>query len=266
MSIEFIKMHGLGNDFVFINKADLAHRPLNIKKITDRKIGIGCDQLILYHRHNPGYYEIEIYNPDNSKAGMCGNAMRCIGLLAHEQYNETNIEVKVAERNILVQKNSSENIQVNMGKAEFNKSWMPRIADLSKIFADYPLNLKEIICVDMGNPHIVIFYRNLGTQEKSLLGQYLQNCQFFPDSVNVNFARIEGDKIHLRVFERGVGFTLACGSGACATFAAARHLKFVENQAQINFELGSLFMSYENENIILSGPANKIATGVYCEQ
>jgi diaminopimelate epimerase len=103
----------------------------------------------------------------------------------------------------------------------------------------------------------------LNSQEKALLGQALQNHESFPDSVNVNFARIDQSGVHLKVFERGTGFTLACGSGACATFAAARRLKFIRENAIIKFEIGDLAMSYSNENIIMSGPAHKVATGYY---
>lgn len=265
MTLEFTKMHGLGNDFVFIDQNSLTKaEDVNfITKIANRRIGIGCDQLIIYQKLSDNKYCVKIYNPDGSEAGMCGNAMRCIGLLSFEKTGEKLIEVKVKSRTIIVELKSANQIEVNMGSASFSNNWMPPINTISQVLSDYRLNLKEILLVDVGNPHIVIFYSNLNSQEKALLGEMLQKHDAFPDGVNVNFARVEGSNIYLKVFERGTGFTLACGSGACASFAAARKLKFIEENAIIKFEIGDLLMSYSDENMIMSGPAHKVATGYY---
>jgi diaminopimelate epimerase len=267
MSIKFIKMHGLGNDFIFIDKNDLLNE-IGLEfviKISDRRAGIGCDQLIVYSRISPKLYSMEIYNNDGTSAGMCGNALRCLGLYAFQEYRENELEIIVKERKVTVEVFSEESIRINIGKAKFEELWMPKLGHLSNMVSDYQLNLKEIICVDMGNPHIVIFYDNLSLQEQLLIGQNLQNHSDFIDGVNVNFAKIEKKVISLKVFERGAGFTLACGSGACATFAAANKLKFVEENAIVRFKTGDLHMSYLNENIMMSGPARKIAIGYYNE-
>jgi diaminopimelate epimerase len=264
--LRFIKMHGLGNDFVFIDTDDFKGDVSKnfITKISDRKIGIGCDQLIFYGKLSDDLYSMKIYNPDGSQAGMCGNATRCLGLIAFEKCGTKNLKIKVNNRIVSVNIESSDLIKVNMGKPDFEKSWMPKISQISEIIRDYQLNLKEIVCVDMGNPHIVIFYSSLGRMDKSLLGQRFQIHPAFPDGVNVNFARIDDDQvIHLTVFERGTSLTLACGSGACATFAAANKLKFIQSNATIKFEIGNLDMSYLDEDIIMSGPATKVATGFY---
>lgn len=265
MSIEFLKMHGLGNDFIFINQSNLDKKPNNelITKIIDRKLGIGCDQLIIFKKIDSCHYTIEIYNPDGTKAGMCGNAMRCLGLHAFEETGQRLIYATVNERKIQIETISAKNIKVNMGKANFQAQWMPNIVKISEAIMDYQLNLKEIICVDIGNPHIVIFYETLSTPDKELLGRIMQYKNLFPDGVNVNFAKIQDEYIKLKVFERGAGFTLACGSGACATFAAAHKLKFITNNATIKFEFGNLKMSYLNEDIIMAGSAQKVATGRY---
>ena len=258
-------MHGLGNDFIFIDQDKLASPEDKdfITKITDRRIGVGCDQLIIYKKLSGTSYRVTIYNPDGSEAGICGNAMRCIGLYAFKKSGAKLIEVLLKNRTVGVEFKSENEINVNMGQAFFDKPWMPKINTIAEILSDYRLNLKEILLVDVGNPHIVIFYSNLNSQEKALLGQALQNHESFSDSVNVNFARLEHENVHLKVFERGTGFTLACGSGACATFAAARRLKFIRESAIVKFETGDLAMSYSNENIIMSGPARKVATGYY---
>ncbi len=258
-------MHGLGNDFVFINKNEIKHQPDAefITKISDRKTGLGCDQLIIYARLAPKFYSMEIYNPDGSKAGMCGNATRCLALNAFEEYGESELTISINNRNIKAKIVSDELIEVNMGPAGFDEDWMQKIGEFAELVKDYQLNLKELVYVDMGNPHIVIFYDNLSAKEQRLLGQTLQHHTAFLDGINVNFAQLENDVINLKVFERGVGFTLACGSGACATFAAATKLKFVKENAIIRFEKGDLNMSYSNLDIIMTGPAQKIAVGYY---
>ena len=265
MNIEFTKLHGLGNDFIFINRVMLQTNEVKdfITKIMNRRIGIGCDQLIIYQIIDDQTYSVKIYNPDGSEAGMCGNAMRCLGLYAFEKNEQKLIKVIVKNKTIIVEFKSANEIQVDMGIASFDKPWMQPLNAISQTLADYRLNLKEILLVDVGNPHIIIFYNNLNSEEKSLLGKTLQNHSAFPDGINVNFARVDHDAIYLKVFERGTGFTLACGSGACASFAAARKLKFIGESATIKFEIGDLSMYHSNEHIIMSGPAHKVATGYY---
>ena len=265
MAIEFIKMHGLGNDFVFIDQGSLKTDLSNelITKICDRRIGLGCDQLILYRRLADKSYLMEIYNTDGSRAGMCGNASRCLALYAYEKYQEDALEIMAGSRLISAVVDSENVIAVNMGQALFARSWMPQINEFTSIISDYGLSAKEMVFVDVGNKHIVIFYDSLSGQEKNLLGQVFQKHVLLNEGVNVNFAKIDQGIIYLEVFERGVGFTLACGSGACATFAAARKLQFALNNAIIRFKIGDLHMSYSRQNIIMSGPAIKVATGHY---
>jgi diaminopimelate epimerase len=265
MAIEYTKMHGLGNDFVFIDQDILCRNLSNdfVVKICDRRIGLGCDQLILYRKLADRSYLMEIYNTDGSKADMCGNASRCLALYAYKKYQEDQIEIMTGSRIISATVNSSNTIGVNMGQALFTRSWMPQINELANIAADYGLNLKEMIFVDVGNRHIVIFYQSLSQQEKVLLGQVFQRHILLSEGINVNFAKIDCGIIYLEVFERGVGFTLACGSGACATFAAAEKLQFALNSATIRFKIGDLHMSYSGQNIIMSGPAIKVASGYY---
>ncbi len=267
MQLKFTKMHALGNDFLFIDKSITRYLdPSSIVLIANRKLGIGCDQVIFYERNFAANYQVQIYNPDGSQAGMCGNAMRCLGLLCRQIYDEGQIAALVGNKRIKIDALDADNIKVNMGPAELNSEWMPKLPDLINVLGDWQIDLKEVMCADIGNRHLVIFYRNLGDQDKILLGQSLQNMHLFEDGINVNFARITSpNSIHLRVFERGAGMTLACGSGACATFAVARKLKFVEERATINFEMGELFMSSLNDEIIMSGPATKVAEVIFNE-
>jgi len=265
--IPFIKMHGLGNDFIFIDKIDLP-KSFNaefIQKIAHRKTGIGCDQLIVYSSFSPKRYLMEIYNADGSSAKMCGNATRCLGLHIFEQHQETDVEIVVGDKILKVKVLDNGLVQANMGEAQFEAEWMPKTAFLTDIAYTYGLNPKEIVCVDLGNPHIVILYNNLSDQDKRSLGERLQKIFEKIGGINVNFAKFIEDQIDLKVWERGVGFTMACGSGACATFAAGKKLKFIDQDVIIKFHVGNLFMSSLNQDIIMSGSAHKIAIGSYYE-
>lgn len=262
--INFIKMHGLGNDFIIINHQDL---PINCNlqklatQISDRQIGIGCDQFIIYNK-KANYYQMTIYNQDGSSAKACGNVSRCLMKLAYNNFNQKNITINVAGREFNCCALNEIDFSVNMGKVSFHESWMPIQEKFLPIAERYVIELKEMICADIGNPHLVIF-STLSAQDKGLIGKKLQGSELFPEGINVNFASIVDDTIYLEVWERGTGFTLACGSGACATFAAAVKLGFVSNNAEVCFKLGKLKMSKQHDDIIMSGPAVLVAKGEF---
>lgn len=265
--IKFTKMHGLGNDFVIINQEDLpvdCNLPKLAIEISDRHVGIGCDQFIIYQKQQD-YYEMTIYNQDGSKAKMCGNASRCLAKLIYTYFGDKNITIRILDRILTCQILNDNLISVNIGIVSFSEHWMGLPEKIYPIAEMYMIEFKEIICVDVGNPHIVIF-SNLSNKDKETLGEKLQDKTLFIDGVNVNFATIKGEVIYLSVWERGVGFTLACGSGSCASFAAAEKLGFVNNKAEVVFKHGSLNMSKQKENIIMSGPATFVSDGeFYCE-
>jgi diaminopimelate epimerase len=262
--INFTKMHGLGNDFVIINHADLPIE-LNINKlaknISDRNLGIGCDQFIIY-KQEQNHYNMMIYNQDGSSARMCGNASRCLAKLIYYSSGDKNITIKISDRILECEVFDTNFISVNMGYVSFNETWMPAPENIYPIAEIYMIDLKEIICVDVGNPHLVIF-GNLSAQDKQGLGKNLQDNNLFDGGVNVNFATIKNDSIYLSVWERGVGFTLACGSGACASFAASVKRGFVKDKAEVIFKYGSLNMLKNKGDIIMSGPASFVCSGEF---
>jgi diaminopimelate epimerase len=257
-------MHGLGNDFVIINTQDL---PLETKmdkfasKISDRRLGIGCDQFITYDLKQDKAV-MNIYNQDGSKAKSCGNASRCLSRLIFDDKGQRETVLDVDGRNILCHYINEKEIQVDMGEANFHSSWMPKEQELWEIAGKFAIDPKEMICVDMGNPHLVIFTR-LSFQDMSIIGQLFQKPELFKDGVNVNFAGVTDDTISLKVWERGTGFTLACGSGACASYAAASKLGFVGNNAEVLFENGALKMSSKGNHILMTGPAEYVFKGEY---
>lgn len=270
-SIFFNKMHGLGNDFVIVNSNDLSKDislPQLAIKISNRFTGIGCDQFIIYTHINNNNYLMHIYNKDGSLAETCGNAARCLTQLLCNIHEHKTIKLTISDRTLDCWLLSDNIFSVNMGKASFNKEWMPQIQKIWEITDLFQLERKEIICVDVGNPHIIIFGK-LNSKEQEIISHQLTNSSLFSQGVNINFADIIDQKIYLIVFERGAGITLACGSGACATFAAANKLGFINDSAEVNFHYGALQMSkritkhQEEYDIIMSGPAEQIANGKY---
>lgn len=262
--IIFAKMHGLGNDFIIIDRQEL---PKNCNEqelalqIANRRSGIGCDQLIIYYKeHN--YYNMLVYNQDGSTAKACGNASRCLAKLMYDRFAEERIILKVSGRELTCKILAANEISVNMGPVSFNENWMARPEKIWSILENYMVDPKEIVFAEIGNLHLIIF-SHLSDQDKELIGAKLQQKELFPDGINVNFASIKENKIYLSVWERGTGFTLACGSGACASFAAAVKLGFVTSPNEVVFELGALSMIKNEEDIIMCGPATLVALGEF---
>lgn len=257
-------MHGLGNDFIFVRKD---HIPNNIQardfviKYSDRRTGLGCDQFIFYQL-KPDFTEIEIYNADGSEAGACGNATRCIAYIVSKQIDRKKIAIKVQDRFLEAYVNSKDDISVNMGIVEFAKEWMPDNNALSSYIREYLSQDAEFICADIGNRHIIIIDDRLSEKDRELLGPKLEKSPLFPDGVNVNFATIKDNVINLKVWERGAGFTLACGSGACASFASCLKLGYGREEMFVQFKLGLLKMTLSHGSVIMSGPVSLVAEGV----
>jgi diaminopimelate epimerase len=271
MTIPFTKMHGLGNDFVMINANHAkAIKDFNVfaKTVANRRLGIGCDQLVFFTELSLSHYLMSIYNADGSLAEACGNATRCLALLIGENTGQNNpICIEVENRKLICVLEKSGIVSVNMGAAYFDKDWMPSQTALWELSNTYKLNPRELVCVDVGNPHLIIFHDALSESEMDFLGKKFATHELFSKGVNVNFVNIIESNIHLTVWERGVGLSLACGSGACASFAASCKLGFVEDgKALVLLTLGNLQMKLEGNDIIMKGSATKIATGEYIFQ
>lgn len=265
--MQFTKMHGFGNDFVIISHAQIATNidiPALALKISNRYTGIGCDQFIIYKELDLNHYQMWVYNQDGSLASACGNATRCLTKLAYMKYGINDIEIDVFGRKLQCNVVSPEKFEVNMGTVSFDKPWMHDSEKIWAITKLYSLNPKDIICADVGNPHLIILTdHEMPDADKYLLGSLFEKHKLFPDGVNVNFAYIKDKNIILKVWERGAGFTLACGSGACASFAAAHKLGFVPSKSLVHFSLGSLEMSLKDDQVYMAGPAILVAKGDY---
>ncbi len=249
-------MNGAGNDFVIF---DARNQTVNlnseqIKKISDRK-NIGCDQLIVMKPTSEADIEMVIYNSDGSISGACGNATRCVASLL----DKDELKIKTAA-GILECKKSGDLISVNMGIPKFNWNEVP----LSKNIDSQKILLEgfEFACLSIGNPHAVTFIKEpLGDEKFFGIGPKIENNPIFPQKTNVEFAQIiSDDLIEVRVWERGAGETLACGSGACAVGILAIRKKLVKNnKVTTRFKGGDLLIEWNGEGsaVIMTGGFEK---------
>jgi diaminopimelate epimerase len=266
-------MHGLGNDFIIINNLELQHQftAEEISYLANRKFGIGCDQLLIIDRPNDGvsdfYYRI--YNSDGSIAGQCGNGARCFirYVIQRRLTNKTTIQLQTKDRVILGQILENGLIEVDMGIAEFAPHKIP-LKHAQQRYYEYIIDGKSVKfqALSMGNPHAVITLNNpemLSDDEyMAKIGQTLQNSPLFPDSVNVNFiVKINETTLHLRTYERGCGFTLACGSGACASAVAALSAGIVNAPVKLIMPSGELVINLSDSHVFMQGDATNVFDG-----
>ena len=258
-NIEFIKMHGLGNDFVIIDKRskDILISEDLVKKLSNRKTGAGCDQLItIKDSKNDVDAEIEIFNPSGDRAEACGNGTRCIArILFDENKNKDLLKIQ-SDAGILEAKKEGDNISVNMGEVSSVWDKVPLSSQMDTM--NIPIFIKGYskgVAVNVGNPHIVFFGDSIGETNLDEIGPSIENHKFFPMKTNVELVEIiNSTSLKMRVWERGVGTTLACGSGACASVYAAWKKNLTDHKVEVMLEKGSLFINIDNNKAIMTGP------------
>lgn len=275
--MKFTKMHGLGNDYVFVNcfeetpPEDIAAAAV---RISDRHFGVGSDGLILIKPGKDGAdAEMEMYNADGSKAEMCGNGLRCVakylydrGIVPKDQLRIlTGAGVLTADIVDTDEKKASQ-IRLNMGRPVFNGLDIPTVWDLPKI-ADHPFAVGgwsfSGTCVSMGNPHCVVYVDDVESFPVETFGPRIETAPFFPNRINVEFVQVisKGEVIQ-RTFERGSGETLACGTGASAVCAAGVLSGRTGRSLLIHLSGGDLHLEYRKDDfILLSGPAAEVFSG-----
>ena len=259
-NLEFIKMHGLGNDFVIIDrrKLKLTINKNFIKKISDRKTGAGCDQIITIENSNKSNIDakILIYNASGDSAEACGNGARCVAKILSNEFRKNNIIIESNNKKLSAEINKK-NVSINMGKINmlWNKIPLSKKLDTKNIPINV-INFSRGFAINIGNPHVVFFGDNLDKFDIKKIGSKIENHNFFPNKTNVEFVKIiNRKKIKMRVWERGVGETLACGSGACASVFAAYTKNLVDKNCEVVVKKGSLFIKInKNNELILTGP------------
>ena len=287
--LEFVKMHGAGNDFVMIDNMDgsLSLDEEQVQFICDRHFGIGADGLILVSKSDKeGVCAFMDYrNADGSIAQMCGNGVRCVAKFAHDYGyvtdGKTTIDIDtragIKTINLFIENGELTKARVNMGKPYFASKDLPTTLlenENGKILnraVQTPYGNVEISCVSMGNPHAVIFLEgesatDITDMDINQIGSYLESSDYFPENCNIEFASVVGgpeNKIIMRVFERGVGETLACGTGACATAVLAYETKRSKTPQLLSLLGGDLLIEYEpDKDVFMTGSAKEVFKGV----
>jgi diaminopimelate epimerase len=267
MKLNFTKMHGLGNDFIVINNLNKVfnENSINIPKLANRHTGIGFDQLLIVESsETPDIdFRYRIFNADGQEVQQCGNGARCFALYVFEKKLTSKRKLNVETLNGILELiiNDASSVSVNMGKPEFVPSKIP--ANLDNQHKKYSINDTEMGVLSMGNPHAVILADNIENIEIDKIAKDIQNSGYFPESVNVGFMQINSDSnISLRVFERGVGETQACGTGACAAVVFGVENDLLDNKVCVSLPGGNLEISYEKgSDVLMTGPAQFVFEG-----
>ena len=267
MRLNFTKMHGLGNDFIVIdNLNDMLNKNLiNIPKLANRHTGIGFDQLLIVESSERADidFKYRIFNADGQEVQQCGNGARCFALYVFEKKLTSKRKLNVETLNGIIEVNiiDDSSVIVNMGKPEFNPSKIP--ANFDNRHKKYSINDTEIGVLSMGNPHAVILADNINNLEIEKIAKDIQNSGRFPEGVNVGFMQINSpSNISLRVYERGVGETQACGTGACAAVVYGVENNLLDNKVRVSLPGGDLDINYEKgSEVFMTGPAEFVFEG-----
>lgn len=279
--MKFLKMHGLGNDYIYINNLDNKvknYHDLAIK-LSDRHFGIGGDGIILICESKVADFRMRIFNADGSEAEMCGNGIRCVGKYVYDKgltcKSKIKIETKAGIKELLLKINNNKvvSVTVDMDEPILSDKHIPVIHDFQKTGRD-GISFSQIkrkidnyefllTCVSMGNPHAVVFLENISDLDVKKYGEILENDPCFPERANIEFAEIIDKKtIKMRVWERGSGETLACGTGACATMVAAYLNGYINKKVTVILRGGSLKIEWKkNNHIYMTGDATMVFEG-----
>jgi len=271
--VKFWKMHGLGNDFIVIDNRNLqisdAEAAGLALKLCERRFSVGADGLLLVENSSVADVKMRIFNADGSEAEMCGNGIRCFAKYCYEnniaRKKELTVETLAGIKQIwlTVKGGTVEAVKVDMGAPTLERSKLPMVGTGTCVNEDLQVNGEKyrVTCLSVGNPHCVIFVDSVDDFPMQQIGPKIENHKFFPKKINVEFAQVLNRKtVKVRVWERGCGETLACGTGACATVAAGNILGKVDSKVTVHLVGGDLEVEYAG-HLFLRGPAEKVFEG-----
>jgi len=265
-SIPFRKMNGLGNDFVVLDARDgsFALGADGARRIGDRNGGIGCDQIIVMEPSKKADLFMRIFNADGSEVSACGNATRCIALIAAEESGRNEVSVETNAGLLKAKVDSADSITIDMGRPRFGWSDIP----LAEPFEDTtgielqigPIDapvLHTPSVVNVGNPHAIFWVDDVNAHDLGRFGPLLENHPIFPERANISLAQVTGpNSLKLRTWERGAGLTRACGTAACAAAIAAARKGLTERQVAVELPGGTLYIEWaDDDHILMRGPA-----------
>ncbi len=278
MSLKFTKMHGTGNDFIMINglKNDIETYSDLAINLCDRHFGIGADGIIiiLAANENNNDYRMRIFNSDGTEAEMCGNGIRCF---AHYLYNKNLIDRKklnietlagIIKPEIIDTSKKNSKIKVDMGYPEFATAKIPVDVEDDDFISDYKITIEDknfsASFVSMGNPHTIFFLDEIMNIPLEKWGSKIENLKIFPEKTNVEFIKIlNKNEIEMKVWERGTGITLACGTGASAAVVSGIKKGLLGEKVKVYLPGGELEIEWHGENVYMTGPAETVFTGEF---
>lgn len=286
MKFKFTKMQGCGNDYIYVNgfteKIPQEEKPELVRHISDRHFGIGGDGVIFINPSSEADFEMEMYNADGSRAEMCGNGIRCVAKYVYDKglTDKTDISViscgQIKYLQLFLKEGQVNTVRVNMGAPELRPDRIP----VTVAEAGMPLEQERIVnapiivqgkeykmtCVSMGNPHAVIFLEDVTNLEIEQIGPYFENHERFPKRINTEFVKVLDKKtVQMRVWERGTGETLACGTGCCATVVACILNGLTDEKVTVKLLGGEIEIEWNREaNLVyMTGPAVTVFEGEY---
>lgn len=273
--MKFTKMHGIGNDYVYVNCfKEKVENPNEVAKFfSDRHFGIGSDGLILIKPSETADFEMEMYNADGSQGAMCGNGIRCVAKYVYDYGLTDKTKFSISTKGgikypeLTVENGKVSMVKVNMGAPELTPAKIPVVSDKNQVVNE-PIEVDGVTyhmtAVSMGNPHTVIFMDDVKGLDIEKIGPKFENHPCFPDRVNTEFCRvIDEETVEMRVWERGSGETLACGTGACATAVACILNGRTKNKVTVKLLGGDLEIFWDREaNLVyMNGPATTVFDG-----
>jgi diaminopimelate epimerase len=271
MKLKFTKMHGLGNDFVVIDGINqcVSLSPEELRQLANRHYGIGCDQVLLIETaQEDADFRYRIFNADGGEVEQCGNGARCFVRYVHDRGLTRKDEIRIETRAglIIPRLETNGEVSVNMGAPKFEPNEIPFIAEKRALVYSLDIGSRhlEISAVSIGNPHAVQVVADVDRAPVSTEGPLIESHPRFPQRVNAGYMQVlDRRHIRLRVYERGAGETLSCGTGACAAVVAGIQRGLLEHGVKVSFGSGDLFVRWEGENqpVWMTGPAVTVFDG-----
>ena len=275
--MKFTKMHGCGNDYIYVDgtKEILTpqEKPEVVRCLSDRHFGIGGDGVIFINPSKEADFEMEMYNMDGSRAEMCGNGIRCVAKFVYDKglTDKTSISViscgKIKYLTLTVENGKVSTVEVNMGSPILKAENIPVISDKEEVIGDeieVDGEIYKMTCVSMGNPHAVVFMDEVEGLPLEKMGPLFENHVRFPKRINTEFVKVlDENTVEMRVWERGTGETLACGTGACATVVACVLNGLTKEQVTVKLLGGNLQIQWDRESnlVYMTGPATTVFEG-----
>ena len=275
--MKFTKMHGCGNDYIYVDGAKEIltpqEKPEVVRRLSDRHFGIGGDGVIFINPSREADFEMEMYNMDGSRAEMCGNGIRCVAKFVYDKglTDKTSISViscgKIKYLTLSIENGKVSTVRVNMGSPILKAKDIPVISDKEEVIGDeieVAGETYKMTCVSMGNPHAVVFMDEVEGLPLEKMGPLFENHVRFPKRINTEFVKVlDENTVEMRVWERGTGETLACGTGACATVVACVLNGLTKEQVTVKLLGGNLQIQWDRESnlVYMTGPATTVFEG-----